>query len=438
MGIAEISHRSKAFEQVLKDANADLRSLLEIPDNYRVLWMQGGGLTQFAATALNLAAAYRIRHQLKPEDDVEAEYVVTGSWSAKAFEEGTRMGLKTTKIVDGKKIGGGKFSGIPNVAGWDLKPHDGTTATRKPAFVYYCDNETVDGVEFAIEGEAAFPFDKFDKDVPIVCDMSSNFLSRPVDVAKYGIIYAGAQKNLGPSGVTVVIAREDLIGQPEPRRAHFHPVLTFVSQSTSTPRFPLEELAFPACSATRTWPPTIPCTSTSLSPPTPAPSPCALLTSPPHSTPPTFTIYVCSLVLRSLLASPPLPLSSPGARPLSPLAAYALAKSSLIYELLDGSSKFYVGTANENSRSRMNVTFRLQGEGKEREEREKRFIALAGVKGIQGVGGHRSVGGNKTFRPRTCRLKESGNFLLGLLVQVFARLFTTLSRSSRSNSWSNS
>lgn len=210
MGIAEISHRSKAFEGVIHQANADLRALLEIPDNYKVLWMQGGGLTQFAATVLNLVAWYRIKNQTKPDEEVEAQYAVTGSWSAKAAEEGARMGVKTTKVVDGKKIGGGKFKSIPEASEWQLAP---SSAEKKPAFVYYCDNETVDGVEFQTEGPKAFPFDKIDKDVPVVCDMSSNFLSRPVDVSKYGIIYAGAQKNLGPSGVTLVIIREDLIGE---------------------------------------------------------------------------------------------------------------------------------------------------------------------------------------------------------------------------------
>lgn len=208
MGVAEISHRSGAFQKVMDDADADLRTLLQIPDNYKVLWMQGGGFTQFAATVLNTVGAYRIKHQLKPEDEVVGEYAVTGSWSAKAREEGERMGITTRKVVDGKKAGGGKFKTIPAVGEWDLAAHG--REGPKPAFVYYCDNETVDGVEFP---EGGFPFDKIDSEVPVVCDMSSNFLSRPVDVAKYGIIYAGAQKNLGPSGVTVVIVRDDLLGK---------------------------------------------------------------------------------------------------------------------------------------------------------------------------------------------------------------------------------
>lgn len=216
MGIAEISHRSKPFAEVFDQANADLRALLEIPDNYKVLWMQGGGLTQFAATVLNLQAWYRIKHQLRPEDDVEAWYAVTGSWSKKAADEAARLGTQVRKVVDGKKLGGGKFRSIPPGNQWDLPQLE--EKQRKPAFAYYCDNETVDGVEYGAQGSPTeFPFSQLDPEIPVVCDMSSNFLSRPVDVSKYGVIYAGAQKNLGPAGVTIVIVRDDLLGEPSTR-----------------------------------------------------------------------------------------------------------------------------------------------------------------------------------------------------------------------------
>lgn len=221
MGIAEISHRSPAFQKVLDSANQDLKELLTIPSNYKILWMQGGGLTQFSATVLNLLSSYRLKYELNLKDEVIGEYVVTGSWSLKAAEEGERMGAKAKTIIDGRKFGSGKFKDIPRLNEWNLEGHSSNTSTtstnssRPPAFVYYCDNETVDGVEFpseSINGSQPFPFESFHKDVPIVCDMSSNFLSRPVDVSKYGVIYAGAQKNLGPAGVSVVIVREDLIG----------------------------------------------------------------------------------------------------------------------------------------------------------------------------------------------------------------------------------
>ncbi|SCV69071.1 BQ2448_2091 [Microbotryum intermedium] len=351
MGIAEISHRSKAFERVLASADADLRQLLQIPDNYKVMWMQGGGLTQFATTVVNLTAWYRIKHQLKADDQVQAWYAVTGSWSAKALQEAQRMGIATTKIVDGKKIGDGKFKGVPSSSDqWAIPTL--ADSDPKPAFVYYCDNETVDGVEFPSAGQPnAFPFDRFDEDVPIVCDMSSNFLSRPVDVTKYGIIYAGAQKNLGPSGATVVIVRQDLIVDLDEAVRY------------GGGRVP-SMLSYQQIAANDSM----------------------------YNTPPTFTIYVCSLVLRSLLATPPYPLESSSSAPLSPLAQLADAKSSLVYSLLDDESDFYQGTANKGSRSRMNVTFRIKGG----EQVEKDFVKLAGEKGIMGVGGHRSVGGIRT------------------------------------------
>ncbi|GAA6027043.1 hypothetical protein JCM8097_006065 [Rhodosporidiobolus ruineniae] len=350
MGIAEISHRSAQFDQVVLNANTDLRTLLEIPNNYRILWMQGGGLTQFAATVLNLLAWYRIKHQLKPEDDVEAYYAVTGSWSKKAAEEGARMGVKATKVFDGKKHGGGKFKGVPPVGEWDVPQLEENA--RKPAFVYFCDNETVDGIEFGgPASETAFPFHAFDPEVPVVADMSSNFLSRPVDVSKYGIIYAGAQKNLGPAGVTLVIVREDLIVDLDAAvqygGARVPSMLSYKNMADSNSMY---------------------------------------------NTPPTFTIYVCSLVLRSLLVSPPMPLPAADARPLQPLSDFADKKSSLVYAELDDPSAFYVGTAEKATRSRMNVTFRLKGG----EELEKKFVKEASERGIKGVSGHRSVGGIRT------------------------------------------
>ncbi|KAI5474703.1 hypothetical protein MNV49_002571 [Pseudohyphozyma bogoriensis] len=356
LGIAEISHRSGAFQKVLADANADLKQLLAIPDNYKVLWMQGGGLTQFSAVVLNLLAAYRLKHQSAKDAVVAGEYVVTGSWSKKAAEEGARMGAKTKIVLDGKKVGkGGKFTGVPAASEWDLSAHSNGDAASKPAFIYYCDNETVDGVEFpAAPSPLAFPFDKIDPDVPVVCDMSSNFLSRPVDVAKYGIIYAGAQKNLGPAGVSVIIIRDDLIVDPDLALPYGGPVVPAM-------------LAYKNLADNDSM----------------------------YNTPPTFTIYLCSVVLRSLLATPPLPLAA-GAPALSPLAEFATKKSSLVYALLSSkdseSDAFYQGTAEESTRSRMNITFRIRGGA----DAEKKFVKEAEAQGIIGVGGHRSVGGIRT------------------------------------------
>lgn len=216
-GIAELSHRSAAFQAVIDAANSDLRALLVVPDNYSILWMQGGGLTQFATTVLNLLAWYRLKHQLPATEQVTAEYVVTGSWSLKAAQEAARLDCKVNTVIDGRNSDG-KFTSIPSVKKWSFgegcsSAPSSSESKPKSAFIYYCDNETVDGVEFPATGDSgSFPFDHFDPTIPIVCDMSSNFLSRPVDVARYGIIYAGAQKNLGPAGVSVVIVRNDLIG----------------------------------------------------------------------------------------------------------------------------------------------------------------------------------------------------------------------------------
>ncbi|GAA6025717.1 hypothetical protein JCM11491_001554 [Sporobolomyces phaffii] len=348
MGVSEISHRSPAFDSIINHANEDLRQLMQIPDNYKVLWMQGGGLTQFATTVLNLVAWYRIKHQMRPDEPVDAQYVVTGSWSKKAAEEAERLGVTVDRVLDGKQFGaGGKFTRIPPVADWNVRQLE--EHSRSPAFVYYCDNETVDGVEFGgVDDDNAFPFHSFSPEIPVVCDMSSNFLSRPVDVSKYGIIYAGAQKNLGPAGVTLVIVREDLIVDLDAAvqygGARVPSMLSYKNLADTNSMF---------------------------------------------NTPPTFTIYVCSLVLTSLLKSPPLPLASSTAPPLAPLQEYAAQKSSLIYNELDTSDGFYQGTADKYSRSRMNVTFRIAGGP----DVEKRFVKLAGEQGIKGVSGHRSVGG---------------------------------------------
>ncbi|KIY97472.1 phosphoserine aminotransferase [Monoraphidium neglectum] len=177
--VMEMSHRSKAFEGIIKAAEADLRTLLSIPDNYKVLFLQGGASTQFATLVHNLTAV----------GDV-ADYVVTGAWSKKAYEEGLKLGVKANLAAKGDN------KSIPAVDGWKLSPD--------AKFVHYCDNETIGGVEFQEAPEVG--------DRVLVADMSSNFLSKPVDVSKYGIIYAGAQKNVGPAGVVIAIVRDDLLG----------------------------------------------------------------------------------------------------------------------------------------------------------------------------------------------------------------------------------
>ncbi len=182
MSVMEMSHRGKAFVGIAQQAEADLRELLAVPSNYKVLFLQGGATAQFAAIPLNLAAA----------DGAVADYVNTGAWSKKAIGEAKRY-CKVNVAADA----GGNYTGVPAQSAW--KP------TAGAAYLHYTPNETIGGVEF--------PFVPDTGDVPLVADFSSSILSRPIDVSRYGVIYAGAQKNIGPAGLVIVIVREDLLGR---------------------------------------------------------------------------------------------------------------------------------------------------------------------------------------------------------------------------------
>eukprot|EP00069_Balaena_mysticetus_P012804 bmy_21856T0 len=182
ISVLEMSHRSSDFSKIINNTENLVRELLAVPDNYKVIFVQGGGCGQFSAVPLNLIGLKAGRC---------ADYVVTGSWSAKAVEEAKKIG--TVNIVHPKL---GSYTKIPDPSTWNLSPD--------ASYVYYCANETVHGVEFDFIPDV--------KGAVLVCDMSSNFLSKPVDVSKFGVIFAGAQKNVGSAGVTVVIVRDDLLG----------------------------------------------------------------------------------------------------------------------------------------------------------------------------------------------------------------------------------
>jgi phosphoserine aminotransferase len=176
MSLAEISHRSSHANAIMANANQHLRDLLDVPDNYEVIWQQGGGTAQFSVVVYNLVAAYVARGG--DIDKMTLDYIVTGGWSKKAYEEAVRLGMgKVNLVADARKFNNGKFGMIPAEKDWKLSSPEDT------AFVYYCDNETVDGVEFpgTLQSVAS--------SVPIVCDMSSNFLSRKFDVSKFAVIY---------------------------------------------------------------------------------------------------------------------------------------------------------------------------------------------------------------------------------------------------------
>lgn len=183
ISVMEMSHRFSTYGKIQKDAINALRELLNIPDNYKVLLMQGGGTGQFAAVCMNLIGRGRCG---------SADYAVTGRWSEKAAKEAAKYG-KVNLVLPKME----KYTSVPTLDTWTLDPN--------ASYLYYCDNETVDGVEFDFVPVTT-------NNVPVVCDMSSNFLSRKFDVKSFGVVFAGAQKNIGPAGTTVVIIREDLLG----------------------------------------------------------------------------------------------------------------------------------------------------------------------------------------------------------------------------------
>lgn len=294
----ELSHRSKPFEQMLEQTIADLRELMGIPSNYKVLFLGGGASLQFSMLAMNL----------RPQGS--ADYVVTGTWGSKAVEAARLYGGQVEVLYDAKAS---NYNHAPVLA--DLAP----TAGAK--YLHYTSNETVHGVDFFEEPSRT--------DVNYVCDMSSNILSRPVDVSKYAMIYAGAQKNMGPAGVTVVIIRDDLL---ESVPAGLPPMLDYKLQAQNN----------------------------SL-----------------YNTPPCWSIYMCGLVYKHYLKMGGLA----GAEKRND------AKAKLIYDAID-STGFYKGHAEVKNRSKMNITFTLPSD-----ELTKEFLKGAIEAKMLELNGHRSVGG---------------------------------------------
>ncbi|RUS24858.1 pyridoxal phosphate-dependent transferase [Jimgerdemannia flammicorona] len=321
MSILELSHRSKDFETLVNKAKEDLTHLLSIPDNYDILFMQGGGTTQFSAVVYNLLAAHRKLHPSAPANPL-VDYLITGSWSAKAAEEAARLGANVNIVINTKKLRGA-YTSVPPASEWRLSGPDA-------AYVYYCDNETVDGVEFSTVPD-------IDPAVPLVVDMSSNILSRRVDVARFGVIYAGAQKNIGPAGVTVVIIRRDLLVGPNsaasPEGAPLRPLM--LDYKTHADHNSL------------------------------------------YNTPPMFGIYISKLVFEWL--------KEYGG--VTRMEETNRRKARRLYETIDRSA-IYKSVVERESRSRMNVTFRIYPEALEKE-----FLKGAEARNYVQLKGHRSVGG---------------------------------------------
>ena len=299
--ILEISHRSKTFVEIIEAAEANLRSLLAIPENYAVLFLQGGSRLQFSMIPMNL----------RTNDQVLADYILSGSWSKHALKEAQKEG-EVRVAWDGAATG---FDRLPTSSDLDLNP--------AADYVHYTCNETIEGVQFSTEPEVG--------DVPLVCDASSDFLHRPLPIERYGLIYACAQKNVGPAGVTVVVIRKDLL---ERCRDTLPIYLNYQSQANAG----------------------------------------SLL-----NTAPTFAIYVVRLVTDWLI-------NEIGG--LEKMFAINRAKAKILYDVVDSSDGFYQGHAQKECRSVMNVSFRLPND-----ELTKAFLAQADQQNLTSLAGHRSVGG---------------------------------------------
>lgn len=302
MSVMEMSHRGKEFESIIAEAVQDLRDLLNIPSNFKVLIVQGGATAQFAAVPLNLLG----------ERGATADYIVTGTWGVKAVAECDKYG-KGNIAATSK---GTKFTTIPPVADWKFSPDS--------KYVHYTWNETVNGVEFPAVPDVG--------DRLLVCDSSSNFLSRTIDWSKHGVVYAGAQKNVGPAGSTIVVVREDLLNKE-----------------------------LPECPTGLSWKTAAGADSM-------------------YNTPACYPIYVMGLYLKYVKANG-------GLAKFDELAA---KKSTLLYEALDSSDGYYVAPVSEDCRSRMNVPFTIKGDDA---AITKKFLKEADEEGCAALAGHRSVGG---------------------------------------------
>jgi len=302
MSVLEISHRSSQFKAIHAEAQANLRTLLNVPENYHVLFLQGGSRLQFSMIPMNLA-----------HDGQTAHYFVTGTWSKKAVEESQKIPSMTTDVIcDFEQFG---YDRLPGTSSMEIDP--------AAAYAYYCSNETVHGVQFQTEPNVG--------SVPLVCDASSDFLCRPLQIEKYGMLYACAQKNAGPAGLTIVILRDDLLQRGPDSLPGY---LNYRSHSENDSMF---------------------------------------------NTPPTFAIYVLNLVAKWLI-------NDVGG--LEQMHARNREKANMLYALIDESSGFYTGHAQSDARSIMNVTFRLPNESLQDE-----FVRQAEKHNCYNLKGHRSVGG---------------------------------------------
>jgi len=298
MSVMEMSHRGKEFITIAETAEADLRELLVIPSSYKVLFLQGGATAQFAMVPMNLLSG-----------KTKADYIHTGEWAKKAIGEAKKF-CDVNVAASSEDM---KFTYAPKQASWKL--------SSDAAFVHYTGNETIGGVEFHWVPETG--------NVPLVCDLSSSLMSRPVDVSKFGLIYAGAQKNIGPAGLTIVIVREDLVGHAPATTPSMLDYKVHADNGSM------------------------------------------------YNTPPTYAIYMAGLVFQWLKRN----------GGLTQMEKINIAKAKAVYDVLDGSG-FYRSPVAKDDRSRMNIPFTLADE-----RLDEPFLKAARQRGLIQLKGHRSVGG---------------------------------------------
>ncbi|MBQ7301781.1 MAG: 3-phosphoserine/phosphohydroxythreonine transaminase [Clostridia bacterium] len=298
MSVMEMSHRSPVYEAIIADAQAKLRTLMNIPDNYKVLFLQGGASTQFASVPLNLL-----------NGSGKADYIVSGQFSKKACDEAQKYG--DIKVIASSKDK--NFTYIPQITREDIRPD--------ADYVHVCFNNTIYGTKFNYIPDTG--------DIPLVADMSSCIISEPVDVTKFGVIYAGAQKNMAPAGLTVVIVREDLLGKARPETPVMLDWKTMADNDSM------------------------------------------------YNTPPCYAIYMAKLVYEWILDM----------GGLDAMKAYNVKKAAILYDYLDNQD-YYIAPVEKEYRSMMNVTF-VTGDA----DLDKKFAKEADAAGIKNIKGHRSVGG---------------------------------------------
>jgi len=342
IGIAELSHRSREFVAFLSNLESNIRTQLDVPPTHSIFFTQGGGTAQFSAVVLNLLARHRLLYPDLADDERVMDYVLTGSWSKKAYDEARRLsgGARVNLALDTRKYSkdGLSFDNVP--------PHGEYAFSPAPALIYYCENETIDGVQFSPDpvAQTSFPFARLPRErgglLPLIGDHSSSFMSRPIPhLAEHAVIFAGAQKNVGPAGLTILIVRQDCIVDVDAAAK-------------------LGAIPVPLTLSYRTL-----AQGKSL-----------------YHTPPALSIYITGLVLGHMHELGGLPY----------FEALNRRKAEKVYAAIRSGEErgVFQGKVQAGSESWMNVVFNVLGDSA-----EERFLARAEKAGMKGLKGHRSVGG---------------------------------------------